>query len=227
MWTPEDLRTFEEEVKEIYRKGTIRAPIHLSRGNEKQVIKIFKSISHLDWCFSTYRSHYHALLKGVPRDQVKEAILEGSSIHLEFPQHRFFTSAIVAGILPIALGVALGIKRRGDSNKVWCFVGDMAARTGSFHECKTYAEGFDLPITFIVECNGKSTNTPTSKVWEYPHDHITSGEIVYARDYWSNGGVLRYCYDQEGWPHIGIGEWVDFDSGESEPIKEHLNNVMA
>ena len=211
-WTVESLRAFEEEVRDIYLKGRIRAPVHLSRGNESQLIKIFKDVRPEDWVFSTYRSHYHALLKGIPLERVMAEILAGHSIHLEFPQHRFYSSAIVAGAIPIALGTALGIKRRGGTEHVWCFVGDMAALGGAFHECVQYARGFDLPITFIVECNGMSTNTPTTQVWGFSHQHIIIGGTILPKffDGWQAGGTIQYCYDREGWPHYGVGEKVSF-----------------
>ena len=227
-WTVESLRAFEEEVRDVYLQGRIRAPIHLSRGNEKQLIEIFQSVRPEDWVFSTYRSHYHALLKGIPRERVMAAILEGHSIHLEFPDHRFYTSAIVAGQIPIALGVALGIKRRGGSEKVWVFCGDMAAETGAFHEAVKYAQGFDLPITFVVECNRMSTNSPTHDTWGLPHAHITVGQTIWRQSFdgWLEVGVIRYCYDREDWPHVGAGAWVNFDQADHAPAGER-SDVMA
>mgnify|MGYP001564857341 FL=1 len=212
-WTVESIRAFEEEVRYIYLQGRIRAPIHLSRGNERQLLEIFKTVAPMDYVFSTYRSHYHALLKGIPRERVMAEILAGHSIHLEFPEHRFYSSAIVAGCLPIALGVALGIKRREGTEHVWCFVGDMAGQTGAFDEAMRYARGFDLPVTFVIECNGRSTNTPTDAVWEryQPHHHVNKAINKEHFDRWRAGGLIRYCYDQEGWPHYGVGQLVDFD----------------
>ena len=58
-----DLIEFEKDIKQIYEKGLIKAPIHLSGNNEKQLIKIFKNIKTTDWVFSTWRNHYHALLR--------------------------------------------------------------------------------------------------------------------------------------------------------------------
>ena len=58
-----DLINFELEIKELYEKGKIRAPIHLSGNNENQLISIFKKIKKNDWVLSTWRNHYHALLK--------------------------------------------------------------------------------------------------------------------------------------------------------------------
>lgn len=219
-WTVETLRAFEEEVRDIYLQGRIPAPVHLSRGNESQLLEIFQDVRPDDFVFSNYRSHYHALLKGIPREQVMEAILQGHSIHLEFPEHRVYTSAIVAGQIPIALGVALGIKRRGQPGKVWCFCGDMAALGGAFHECVQYAKGFDLPLTIVVECNNLSTNTPTHQVWGLPHQHISDGKV------WKRPYQWLYCYNREGWAHVGAGAWVNFDQAGQAPGREH-SDVMA
>ena len=111
------------------RTKKIRAPIHLSDGNEEQLIEIFREIAPYDWVFSTWRSHYHALLHGVPREMVMSEIMAGRSMMLHFPGWRFFTSAIVGGILPIACGVAAASKEDNQivNPWVWCFVGDMTA----------------------------------------------------------------------------------------------------
>lgn len=190
----ETLIQFEEEIKTRFLNREIRAPIHLSRGNEEALLRIFEQIKEDDWVFSTHRSHYHALLHGISPEWLREEILQGRSIHIFNKEHRFFSSAIVGGCLPIALGVAMAIKRKGESRHVWVFVGDMAAETGSFAECSKYATRNHLPITFIVEDNGLSTNTPTQEVWGLgegkPH-------------------IIRYKYERE-YPHVGAGTWVTF-----------------
>ena len=38
----------------------------------KNLIKIFKNIKSDDWVFSTWRNHYHALLKGIPKELLKK-----------------------------------------------------------------------------------------------------------------------------------------------------------
>lgn len=161
--TREELIAFEEAMGDLFLEGKIRAPVHLHGGNEDALIEIFKSIKSSDWVFSTHRAHYHALLKGVPREEVKSEILKGNSISLQFPEYNFYTSAIVGGIIPIALGVAMA------GYTVWVFVGDMAAEAGIFHECVKYANGHKLPIHFVVEDNKFSVDTPTNKVWHYSY----------------------------------------------------------
>ena len=224
-WTPERLMAFEQKIKDIYVTGRIRAPVHLRRGGEEQLIEIFRAVKPEDWVFGTYRAHYHALLKGIPEERVLQAILYGDSIHLEWPEYRFYTSAIVAGVLPIATGAALGLKRRGDKGHVWCFVGDMAGLTGTFRECSHYAQNFKLPITYVVECNGYSTNTPTYETWGMGHKHAT-GRML-SEGVIREGRILRYCYDRPtDFPHIGAGVWVDFNQDQQTPVQER-SDVMA
>ena len=156
---PQDLIDFEIEIADLFSAGKIGGPVHLSGGNEKQLIDIFQEIGPEDWVLSTWRSHYHALLKGVPPDLIRREILHGRSMQLHFPEYHFLTSAIVGGILPIACGLAAG------GASVWCFVGDMTASTGLYKEATQYALGHNLPVTFVVEDNGLSTNTPTEEAW--------------------------------------------------------------
>jgi len=192
----EDLIAFEKKVEDAFNSGVIHAPVHLSGGNEEQLIGIFKGINYADYVFSTHRSHYHALLHGVPEDELMKEILAGHSMNLQFPHHRFYTSAIVGGILPIALGMAMGIKLHGLFIKVYCFVGDMAATTGIFHECKQYAIGHDLPIIFVVEDNDMSTDTPTEEAWGKTATINTKKVIHY--------------HHKRVFPHVGTGKKVSF-----------------
>ena len=109
-WTSKGLRDFETEIANLFNEGKIKAPVHLSFGNEDALINIFKDISRSDWVLGSWRSHYHCLLKGVPSQQITNEILAGRSISLNFPEHKIFTSAIVAGQVPIAIGIAFAQK---------------------------------------------------------------------------------------------------------------------
>jgi pyruvate dehydrogenase E1 component alpha subunit len=194
-WPPEKLIRFENRIVEHWEAGKIRGPIHLSNGNEEQLIEIFKRVSENDWVFSTWRSHYHWLLKGISADYAEALILDGKSITLCDIDDKFYASAIVGGTLSIALGVAMGIKQKGSDEKVFVFVGDMSFESGIFYEVHKYARNFDLPIVFVVEDNAVSTYTPTEATWnikrEVPSD------------------VIHYTYKSK-YPHYGSGKWVVF-----------------
>lgn len=182
-----DLIEFEREVADRYERGEIRGPVHLSGGNEDQLIEIFREVKREDWVFSTWRSHYHALLHGIPPEKIMAEIIAGRSMNLNFPEHRFFTSAIVGGILPIAVGVAY------TGGKVWCFVGDMTSTIGAFHEARQFASGNDARINWIIEDNGYSTNALTVPAWG-------TGRYMPSSTY-------RY---ERQWPHVGTGTFVRF-----------------
>ncbi len=94
-----------------------------------------------------------------------DLIVRGKSMSVYSKEPKFYSSAIVGGIIPIALGVAKSIQMKGETNKVWCFIGDMTFESGIFHESYKYAKNFDLPIQFVVEDNNLSTNTPVDETW--------------------------------------------------------------
>lgn len=194
--TEKSLIDFENSIVKYWEAGKIKGPIHLSNGNEKELIEIFSRIHLNDWVFSTWRSHYHALLKGIAPEWLESEILNGKSITICKVEENFYSSAIVGGTLSIALGVALGLKKQKSTNKVWVFIGDMSFESGIFYEVHKYARNFDLPIYFVVEDNEVSTNTPTLHTWndiqrDLPND------------------VIYYKYKSK-YPHYGTGKWVVF-----------------
>jgi pyruvate dehydrogenase E1 component alpha subunit len=198
-YTEKELIDFETEIGECFNNGMIKAPIHLYFGNEKEMIDIFNNVTSEDWVFCTWRSHYQCLLKGVPPEELKQDIISGKSITLCYPEYRIYSSAIVTGSIPISVGVALDIKRKNQSNHVWCFVGDMASETGTFFENWKYAVNHDLPITFVVEDNNKSVCTDTRKVW--------NSEKIHFQD--PKPKVVYYQYESK-YPHAGAGKRIQF-----------------
>ncbi len=198
--TKEELIAFEEEIAAEFNAGRVRAPVHLYSGNEEKMIEIFRSVQPQDWVFCSWRSHYQCLLKGVPREQLKKEILAGHSISLCFPEHRIFSSAIVTGVLPIAVGAALAIKRQGGTERVHCFMGEMTAETGMANTCLKYSRNHQLPIRFIIEDNGKSVCTETRETWGTP-------QLTFED---SHDPLVVYYRYQTKYPHAGAGVRVQF-----------------
>jgi|TARA_B100000315_G_scaffold223925_1_gene229104 pyruvate dehydrogenase E1 component alpha subunit len=199
-FSKEDLIRFENRVADAFNDSKIKAPVHLYSGNEKQMLKIFENIAVEDWVLCSWRSHYQCLLKGVPEEDLFQAILEGRSISLCFPEQRIFCSGIVGGSLPIATGIALSIKLNSGKNHVHCFVGDMTAETGIFHECLKYSRNHDLPIRFIIEDNGVSVCTDTRATW-------CTDKLTY--EYTDDPMLVYYRYENT-YPHAGAGIRVQF-----------------
>ncbi len=195
-----DLIKFENDIASVFNSGRIRAPIHLYSGNEEVLIKFFKKIKKNDWVFCSWRSHYQCLLKGVPPKRLKKEILEGKSISLCFPEYKIYSSAIVGGVLPIAVGMALSLKRKKSRNKVYCFMGEMTSETGIAHETIKYSRNKKLPIHFIIEDNKKSVCTDTRKTW-------SQNKLTYEKS--SDKYITYYKYKLK-YPHAGAGKRVQF-----------------
>lgn len=203
------LISFEKEVADLFNDGKIKAPIHLYSGNENFMLEIFNEIDiENDWVCCTWRNHYQSLLKGIPKNIIKEQILNGKSMVMNLPDYKFICSSIVGGIPSIATGIALAIKLQNKTGRVWCWVGDMTSETGNFHEAYKYSINHKLPITFIVEDNKKSVCTPTDKIWGRNNPYFLNQEYL--------GGVLRqdnlyyYQYHNDLYPHAGAGVRVQF-----------------
>ena len=193
-----DLIKFEKEIAELFNNKKIRAPIHLYSGNEDFLINFFKKIKKQDWVFCSWRSHYQCLLKGVPEKRLKQEILEGKSISLCFPDYKIYSSAIVGGNLPTAVGVALSLKRNNKNEKVYTFIGDMTSETGIAHECIKYSRNKKLPIHFIVEDNEKSVCTETRKAWNQKRLSYEGSRDKY----------VSYYHYKLKYPHAGAGKRV-------------------
>jgi pyruvate dehydrogenase E1 component alpha subunit len=198
--TKQELIEFEDKMAEHFNNARIRAPIHLYYGNENELIKIFKNIRSKDWVFCSWRSHYQCLLKGVPPEQLEKDILEGKSISLCYPEYNIYSSAIVGGNIPIAVGAAMAMKRKKIDTKVYCFVGDMTAESGVFSENLKYSMAQNLPIKFIVEDNGKSVCTDTMKTWGLNQSLYKNLDQEY---------IYHYEYETK-YPHAGAGVRVQF-----------------
>lgn len=193
-----EMINFEKKIAHDYEKAKIKGPIHLTNGNEKFLIEIFQYINKNDWVFSSWRNHYHALLHGVSKNKILQFIYSGKSMSVTSTKPKFFSSSIVGGVISIALGTALALKKKKSKEKVFCFVGDMTAETGVFYEAYKYSQQKKLPLIFVIEDNNLSTNTPTNKVWS---------RKKFDLNYFKN--VIWYKY-KNTYPHHGTGKWVLF-----------------
>jgi pyruvate dehydrogenase E1 component alpha subunit len=193
--TAEELIAFESRVRDAYEAGQVRGPIHLAKNNEEELIEIFQYVSPDDWVFVPWRNHYHALLHGVDSEKLFSSIVEGRSMGTNNLNPNFYASSIVGGIIPLALGTAMALKRKGATNRVWCFIGDMTMETGVFHEAYKYSQNFQLPLQWVMEDNNLSVHTPTDMAWG-------TRQTVPPN-------VIYYRYEM-GYPHHGTGKWVNF-----------------
>jgi pyruvate dehydrogenase E1 component alpha subunit len=157
------IRRFEEKCVELYSAAEIRGFVHLYIGEEAVAVGVNQALTPDDSIVSTYREHGHALVRGLSLDSVMAEMYgkttgcsrgRGGSMHLFDIGHRFYGgNAIVGGGLPLAIGVALADRMRGEERVTACFFGDGAVAEGEFHECLNLAALWDLPVLFCCENN--------------------------------------------------------------------------
>lgn len=207
--TREELIKFSERIKALWENKQIKVPVHLCGGNEQELIDIFRDIHITDWVFSTHRNHYHYLLKGGDTERIIKELTNpdkwngasGSMCTVD-RKINFLSSAIVGGVCAIAAGAAWAIKAKSEQRRVWVFVGDGCVDTGHMYEAVRYAEGYDLPITFVIEDNDRSTCTSVRDRWGKKFTKQEVGLYVSPKVKW-------YTY-KPTYPHVGSGTYVQF-----------------
>ena len=209
-WTEEELVAFEDRIGDLYLDNKLPFLFHLSGGNEKQLISIFENISEGDYVISNHRSHYHALLHGIPPETIEDRILNGRSMFIYDRGRNFFCSAIIGGTPAIAAGIAWALKRKGSKQKVWCFVGDGTEDNGHLYEAVRYVDGWDLPCKFVIENNDRSVEASNSERWGKSGDYK-----------WDSPSVLKYKYDIT-YPHARKPGMIDLSKAVKKTDEEYF-----
>ena len=164
------IRHVEQEIARRYSEGNMRCPTHLSVGQEAVAAGVGFALQPTDMAVSGHRAHAHYLAKGGSLPAMVAEIYgkvggcsrgKGGSMHLIDESVGFMGStAIVAGSIPVGVGLALGMKH-SRSNQVSCiFHGDAAVESGVFFESINFATVKKLPVLFICENNFYSVYSP-------------------------------------------------------------------
>ena len=167
------IRRFEEEAERLYRRGLVGGFLHVYIGEEAIAVGAIPNLREDDYVIGHYRDHGHALARGVdPKAAMAELCGKatgcsggkGGSMHLfDAEKHFMGGHAIVGGQLPLAIGIALGVKLKELDSVVMCFFGDGAVNEGEFHEAMNLASLWKLPIIFMLENNLYGMGTGVNK----------------------------------------------------------------
>lgn len=167
------IRRFEERCAELYSAGKIRGFLHLYVGQEAIAAGVMPVLEAEDAIVTAYRDHAHALARGIPAGAVMAEMFgkvegcshgRGGSMHIFDASRRFYGgNAIVAGGLPVAVGLALADAMMKRPRVTACFFGDGAMAEGEFHESANLAALWKLPVLFICENNQYAMGTALSR----------------------------------------------------------------
>ena len=158
------IRRFEEMIRRLYMKGTIKGMLHLCIGQEAVAAGVMSVLKKDEYIVSNHRGHGHFIAKGADIRLMMAELFgkstgyckgKGGSMHIaDLDLCHLGANGIVGAGLPIAVGAALAfkdIKKTGQI--VVCFFGDGALNMGEFHESLNLAGLWNLPVVFICENN--------------------------------------------------------------------------
>src|SRR5215472_4928399 len=182
------IREFEDTVKFLFLEGAMPGTIHQCQGQEATAVGVCAALKADDWITSTFRGHGHALAKGLSPQELLDELFgartgcckgKGGSMHVGNMDKGMVPGiAIVAGGIPLAVGMALAFKMRKQPQVVACFFGDGAVAEGAFHEGVNLAAIWDLPVIFACENNLYGASTRVDRVMR--NDRIADRAAAYG-----------------------------------------------
>ena len=167
------IRAFEEKAEELYTLGKIHGTMHLSIGMEASAVGAVFTLKADDLILSTHRGHGHCIAKNADMNLMMAEFMgkqcgychgRGGSMHIaDVDGGNLGANGVVAGGLPVAVGVGLGLKMEKRNRVHICFFGDGATNEGAFHEALNMAAIYNLPVVFVCENNGYGMSMPIKK----------------------------------------------------------------
>ncbi|MCL4417702.1 MAG: thiamine pyrophosphate-dependent dehydrogenase E1 component subunit alpha [Actinobacteria bacterium] len=167
------IRYFEEKILDLFLQGKLPGTLHLYNGQEAISAGVCSNLRNDDYIIGTHRPHGCCIAKGVSINSIMAEIFgkktgcckgKGGSMHIGDINVGAVTSiAIVGAGIPIACGLGLACKLKGNDNVTVTFFGDGASNEGAFHEALNLAAIKNLPVIFVCENNLYGYSTHISK----------------------------------------------------------------
>jgi pyruvate dehydrogenase E1 component alpha subunit len=169
------IRAFEERAEQLYSLGKVHGTMHLSIGQEATAVGASNALEEGDYLLNHHRGHGHCLAWGSDPNRMMAEFMgketgycrgRGGSMHIaDVEANNLGANGIVAGGVPIAVGVGLSIKMRKTQQVCLVIFGDGAANEGAFHESLNMASIWNLPVIYLCENNQYAMSMPVEKAF--------------------------------------------------------------
>ncbi len=179
LYTMHLIRAFEEKAEDLFARGQVHGTMHLSIGQEAVAVGAAAAMQEGDYLLNHHRGHGHCLAWGSDVRLMMAEFLgketgycrgRGGSMHIaNVEKNNLGANGIVAGGLPISVGVGLSIKMRRTDQVCLVIFGDGAANTGAFNEALNMAAIWDLPVVYLCENNQYAMSMSVQKAFKIPH----------------------------------------------------------
>jgi 2-oxoisovalerate dehydrogenase E1 component len=170
--TASRIRSFDSAARRVITKGEAFFIHYPVQGHEIISAAVAENMTDDDLMTATYRGTADEVACGVPLHELWAENMgrltggskgKGGSMHISDPNHGLMVATGIVGAgLPIAVGLGLASKLRGDGRVTVCNFGDGATNIGAFHEAVNMATVWGLPILFVCQNNQYSEHTKLS-----------------------------------------------------------------
>lgn len=172
----------DEKFRAVIRSGKLAMVYYSPRGQEIIPSALSVNLTDDDYIVTIYRGIHDMLAKGVPVKQLWAELGgrvtgtckgKGGPMHITHPASGVMvTTGIVGASLPIANGLALAAKLRGENRVAVANFGDGASNIGAFHEALNMASVWKLPVIFMCQNNGYGEHTKLAYSTSVPNISI-------------------------------------------------------
>ena len=155
--------TDEVSVKK-YKQGRLEENVHSCMGEEAIAIGSGIQLRPDDYIVPSLRARGYFFVKGISSKEMMAGMYgrvtgpargKNTSHHMgDMKRGVVCGTGIVAGSIPVAVGVATGVKMSRRDSVVMVSFGDGATSRGDFHESLNMAAVWKLPVVFVLENNG-------------------------------------------------------------------------
>ena len=168
------VRVFEEKLADLYEQGKIHTNLYLSIGQEAVSAGAMAAINGKDKVFTSHRNFAASICLEMDIEKMFREIMgvdggytdgiAGPGYFADTESDIYGASALPAGNVSVATGVAMGEKIHHTNNIVVSFIGDGAVNEGVFSESVNMASMFKLPIIYLVENNAYAKGQSFAKI---------------------------------------------------------------
>ncbi len=163
------IRLSQVLINEEYKAGKFKIPLHLSFGHEAIAVALSNTLESQDKLLLSHRNmSYNLARAGKVRPVMDEYYLSSSglakgrlgSMNLNNPENNIiYSSSILGNNFPVAAGVAMAAKLRGENAVAFVLGGDGSMEEGSFYESLVMMKSLALSVIVIIENNEWSLGT--------------------------------------------------------------------
>ncbi|MGH2406241.1 MAG: thiamine pyrophosphate-dependent dehydrogenase E1 component subunit alpha [bacterium] len=166
-------RAVEDRGIKLYYQGRIPGAYFTGWGHEAITVGATYALGPHDLLAPMHRDLAAYIMRGIPVRRIFAQFLDreggltrgrDGNVHmgdlslgvLPFISH-------MAASVPVAAGMALACRQRGEDRVVMTFFGDGATSTGTWHEGVNFAAVLGLPVVLVLENNQYAFSTPLER----------------------------------------------------------------